>query len=99
MLIPNELKSKLPAIYSTQNEKDPIVKMKFFNPYGAGTWYLIEYDPEENLAFGYVDLGSAELGYFSITELESINLPYGLKIERDEYFEPCYLSEVNLEKV
>lgn len=94
MLIPNELKHKLPSLYSKQNEKDPIVELRFFNPYGMGAWFLMEYDPTENLAFGYVNLGSPELGYFSIDELESLPLPYGLKIERDLYFEPTSLSSI-----
>ncbi len=63
--------------------------VKFFNPYGAATWYATEYDPETGNFFGYVDLGDrrfAELGYFSLEELESIKLPGGLGIERDIHF-------------
>ena len=30
---------------------------KAFNPIGKETWYVIEYDPEKELAFGFVDLG------------------------------------------
>ena len=94
MLIPNEIKSKLPALYSQEHEKDPMVHLKFFNPVGRGTWYLIEYDPEENLAFGYIDLGHPELGYFSITEMEEIILPMSQKIERDIYFRTSVLSDI-----
>ena len=96
MLIPHRYKSLLPPLYSAENQKDPIVQLKFFNPTGAQSWFLIEYSPEENLAFGWVDLGSEppELGYFSITELECINLPFGLSIERDIHFIPCRLSTI-----
>jgi len=94
MLISNLVKSKLPALYSQESEEDPTVYLKFFNPCGSQSWFLTEYDPEDNMAFGYVDLGEPELGYFSITELEEIVLPMGLKIERDISFEPKHLSEV-----
>ena len=36
--------------------------------------------------FGSVDLGyGSELGYFRLSELQSIRLPFGLSIERDMY--------------
>ena len=38
--------------------------------------------------FGLCDLGYPELGYVSLEEIESVELPWGLKIERDMYFEP-----------
>jgi hypothetical protein len=73
------------------------VHCKLFNPAGAGTWYLTAYDPEEKLAFGFVNLGDpemAELGYISITELETLRLPFGLKIERDRHFDATPLQDV-----
>lgn len=98
-LITKELERKLPRLYDTEEEKDPMCHVKLFNPMGAGTWYIIEYDPEEKIAFGYADLnmGFPELGYISITELENIQLPLGMKIERDLYWNPRPLSEVKKE--
>ena len=64
---------------------------KFFNPTGAGTWYITEGSRLENgdyEMFGYCHLGDdeyAELGYVMLSELEKLNLPFGLKIERDLY--------------
>lgn len=62
----------------------PVVKL--FNPVGAATWLLTEI--EGDTAFGLCDLGmgSPELGSVSISELERITLPLGLKIERDLHF-------------
>jgi len=40
----------------------------------------LEYDPEEKLAFGLCVIHEPELGYFSIEELESIELQWGLGI-------------------
>ena len=67
---------------------------KFFDPCGSATWYILEYDPEQALAFSYVTgLGNDELGYTSLEELEGISRPFGLTIERDLYFVQKRLSE------
>jgi Protein of unknown function (DUF2958). len=61
---------------------------KFFNPAGRQTWYATEYDKETNICFGYVTgMDFDEWRTFSIEELESLKLPYGLKIERDLFFQ------------
>lgn len=99
MHISDDALKTLPAIYSQEHEKDPMVHLKFFNPIGCQSWFLTEYDPEEKLAFGLVDLGfdGPELGYFSLEELGAIELDLGLQIEIDEFFEPKRLSEVKSE--
>jgi hypothetical protein len=74
-------------LYSQQNEEDPMVVAKFFDPCGSATWYLTELNAEERIAFGYVTgLSYDEFGYVSIDELESLERPFGLTIERDLYF-------------
>ena len=35
-----------------------------------------------------------ELGYFALSELESVRSPLGLPVERDLYFEPKSLREL-----
>ena len=54
------------------------------------------YSQEQRCFFGLVenDYGK-EFGYFTQKELESIRLPFGLRIERDIYFEPTKLNELN----
>ena len=82
-------------LYKQEDEKDPLVVAKLFDPVGAGTWYLTEYDPEQKIAFGYVTgLQVDEFGYVSLIELESIQRPFGLTIERDLYFVQKRLSEL-----
>jgi hypothetical protein len=55
----------------------------------------LEYDPVERIAFGYVTgLAEDELGYVSLTEMESIEGPLGIGIEQDLYFQQKILSEV-----
>ena len=82
-------------LYSQENEEDPLIIAKFFDPCGSASWYITEYDPEQKTAFGFVTgLGTDELGYVSLEEMEAISRPHGLTIERDLYWKPCKLSEV-----
>lgn len=46
------------------------------------------------LFFGWVVGQAPELGYFSLSELESVRGPFGLRIERDLHFTSKPLSEV-----
>lgn len=70
--------------------KDIKVIMKLFNPMGAQTWYIYEKETED-IYWAFVNLGDpvmAECGRISMSEIMSIQLPLGLTIERDMYFEP-----------
>jgi hypothetical protein len=72
-----------------RDEKKVIAR--FFNPCGAGTWYVLEDDDWEHgrVVFGAATLGyGLELGPFSLDELEAIKLPFYLTIERDLSVEP-----------
>lgn len=93
MLLTKENRDKLPPLYSQEDEPDPMVWVKFFDPCGSWTWYATEFDGED-LFFGYVDGFEGELGYFSLSELASVKGPFGLGIERDRHFKPRRLSEV-----
>jgi len=66
-------------------EPDPVPLVKFFNPLGAATWIATELDADGDTVFGLADLGFGcpELGAFSLSEIASVRLPYGLGIERD----------------
>lgn len=93
-LLTKELEKRLPRRYSQEYNPNPIIHAKFFTPWGNWTWYMIEYDPEERTFFAYVVGFEAELGYVSLDELEDIEGPGGLRIERDRWFEPKPLSEI-----
>jgi len=64
---------------------DPVPVVKFFNPLGAATWLATELYDDEDTLFGLADLGFGcpELGCFSLSEIASVKLPFGLGIERD----------------
>jgi len=82
-------------LYSQEHESDPLVIAKLFDPCGSATWFLLEYDPVDKIAFGYVTgMTADELGYISLTEMESIEGSLGIGIEQDNYFKQKRLSEV-----
>jgi len=97
-LMTEELRKKIPPLYSQDKVKDPIVHAKYFTPDSSWTWYVVEFDGEDTF-FGYVDGIYPELGYFSLSELEGVMGPLSLKIERDLYWKPKPLSEVQKEVV
>ncbi|NLI16577.1 MAG: DUF2958 domain-containing protein [candidate division Zixibacteria bacterium] len=82
-----ELRSRLPPLYSTEDQSDPLIQLKFFTPDSNWTWYAIEFDGED-LFFGLVIGFEAELGYFRLSELQNVKGPLGLPIERDLFFSP-----------
>lgn len=85
---------KIPSLYATENETDPMVYVKFFTPDGSWSWFILEYDIDERLCFGYVEGFEREFGYFSLDELENVRGGLGMGIERDSSFVPMRLSAV-----
>jgi len=94
-LMTKEVLKEIPPLYSQENVKDPLVRLKYFSPYSGYTLYVTEFDGEDSL-FGFVNGPDQcpELGYSSLRELaEADNRGLPL-IERDRYFTPKKLSEV-----
>jgi hypothetical protein len=94
-LLPKEVADTLPPLYSTEKTPDPLVVVKFFVPWNNWTFYATEGSEEEGdwRFFGLVDGHEKELGYFVLSELESIRGPGGLTIERDLHFKQEPLSK------
>ena len=89
------LRRKLPPLYAVdRGTAEPIAQVKFFTPWTSWTWYAMEFDGED-IFFGLVDGIELEFGYFSLSELESIRGPGGLRIERDLYFQPQGVHELH----
>jgi hypothetical protein len=88
-LITQEIRKKLLANHGNDGSAQPVLKL--FCPWGAATWLISEMDPEdENYLYGLCDLGmgSPEVGGVYLPELEGIEGPLNLKIERDRYWSP-----------
>ena len=91
-LLDPESREKLPPLYS--GEELGLMAMalvKFFTPDSNWTWFASEFDGED-LFFGLVDGLEIELGYFSLSEMQSVCGPLGLPIERDLHFNPKTLK-------
>jgi len=94
-LLTKEIREKIPKLYATENIplEDKVAVVKYFTPWTSWTWYGVEFDGEDRF-FGLVDGLEREWGYFSLSELKSVSGPLGLKIERDLYFEPTKIKEI-----
>lgn len=73
-----------------QDGFDPFPVVKLFTPDAGATWLITEAYPEgEDLRlFGLCNLGlgSPELGYLMLSEIEDLRGKLGLPVERDLYF-------------
>ena len=99
-LLTKELRNNFPPLYANEDKNPEEVKIiaKYFDPTGSWTWYATEFDQKDTF-FGFVRGHENELGYFSLRELESVKLPFGLTIERDLYFGKHTLAEVMKERL
>ena len=99
-LLTKEQRMKIPALYTQENETDPMVYIKYFDPTGSWTWYVAEGEERDGdfLFFGFVIGHDAELGYFTLSQLTSAKKGrtglWAIPIERDLFFTPCRLSKV-----
>ncbi len=85
ILLTADLRERLLA-NGLERGADHVPVVKFFNPLGEGVWLATELDADGDTLFGLADLGYPELGSFSLEELASILLPFGMGIERDILF-------------
>jgi hypothetical protein len=85
ILLTDDLRERLLA-NGRDRGADHVPLVKFFNPLGEGVWLATELDADGDTLFGLADLGYPELGSFSLEELVSIVLPFGMGIERDILF-------------
>jgi hypothetical protein len=102
-LLTAELRKKLPPLHGQESKgSKAIAYIKWFTPSSSWTWYVTEGSPEEDpdgnvvdyTLFGLVDGLVKELGYFRLSEIESVRGPMGLPVERDLWWEPKTLEEI-----
>jgi len=102
-LLTDEIRKKLPPLYA-QDGKDgkAVAFVKYFTPSSSWTWLVLEGEPVQDEAqqeidfkfFGLVYGHEREFGYFLLSELEEVQGPMGLPIERDLYWQPKTLEEI-----
>jgi hypothetical protein len=95
-LLTQDLRERLPPLYSQEKEANPVVYAKFFTPDSNWTWWVTEGSPEGDdfRFFGFVRGHDDEWGYFLLSELDQARGPLGLPIERDLYFTPGRFTDV-----
>jgi hypothetical protein len=71
-LLPEEIKTQIPALYSQGGVDDPTVYVKLCTSVSAFAWFIIEFNHEDNdTCFGYIfDHDEGEFGYFSLLQLQ-----------------------------
>ncbi len=124
-LMTKDIEKQFKKIGCQENNPDPTVVVKFFNPCGVATWYATELyfvveqsDGNGGIKtveieaskmngtpgkvvdmnfYGYASLfgdHNDEWGYFALSELQSVQGPFGIGIERDKFFDPKPISKV-----
>jgi len=77
-LLPPSVLKRFAAVGAQQQNADPLVIAKYFNPCGPGTWYATEYYSDDQTFYGYVSIFgdyNDEWGYFSLEELKEFKGP------------------------
>lgn len=102
-LLPYKIRERLPSL-GGQDDKGgkAVAYAKFFTPDSSFTWLITEgfpvrdkdNEPVDYILFGLVEGQCKELGYFRLSELETVRGPMGLPIERDLYWKPKTLEEI-----
>ena len=96
-LLPDELRATIPALYSQEKVRtqEKTVYAKFFFPAADWTWFVTEGEQEGDdfVFFGFVKGFEEEWGYFTLKELENINIQL-LTVERDLHFKPGKFLDV-----
>ena len=96
-LLPDDVRDGLPALYSQEHTRNPVVHLKFFTPDSSWTWLVTEgqSDGDDFRFFGYVIGLESEWGYFLLSQLATLRGPLGLPVERDLHFSPRPFNEVD----
>ena len=76
-MLPEEARHGLPALYSQETQRDPVVHLKFFTPDAGWTWFVAEGQPdgEDFRFFGFVIGLEDEWGYCLLSQLSAVRGP------------------------
>lgn len=99
-LIPQGVRAKIPTLYRTRRESDPMVWIKFYSPFFNWQWYIVECDQVDRILifYGWMTHTTEPQGRFIRSDLASMRAYFGITIERDPQFAACRLSAVQQQK-
>jgi hypothetical protein len=93
-LLTKAIRRRLPPLYANEEKGlDALAIVKFFTPDASWTWYASEFDGED-LFFGLAVGFEPELGYFRLSELQTVRGKLNLPVERDRFFTPTPLRKL-----
>jgi hypothetical protein len=76
-----------------------IVHVKYFLPGTGFTWYVVGYDPDDDIVYNWQTGGAYdEMGTVFLRELEEVCAGGLYYVERDLYFTPKTLREIRAER-
>lgn len=101
-LITKQLEKELAKypLYSQDSKGDNAIAVcKFFLQ--GYTWYVLEAEKNsDDYEFYGITVGQfAELGYFTLSQLESVTGQWGLRVERNRGFKPTKVKDLHLDIV
>ena len=97
MIITN-FNSDIPKIYDQQRSNNPKVYARYFIDDSDWEWLVLEYSKLQRLFFGLI-LPENKLTYFTVEELQKVELEYGVKVELDTNYKIIDLKEIKNERV
>lgn len=91
--------AKYPLYSQDSKGNNAIAVCKFFLQ--GYTWYVLEAEKADNdYEFFGITVGQfAELGYSTLSQLESVTGQWGLRVERDRGFKPTKVKDLHLDIV
>ena len=97
-VITPEIQKRFNEIGEQAEHIDPIVVVKLIDDWKNIEMYLIEYEPEAHMAFGYIrKIQDDEITHgwsiFNLNKVEMLRSLDGYTIESDPNFKECRLSE------
>lgn len=106
-LITKAIEKKLPSMTTVENQdmEELIAIVQFFHPLLPLKWNVFggnKINQDDYMFYGMAfnpDCPNGELGYFTLSQLQEIEVPFGpvnFKVERDKMFKPTPATKLSL---
>ena len=96
-LINEQMANEIPALGATENQADPVARVKLSTSDGSWAWYPVELDRRTGACFGLIDGLEPHVGCFSLRKIQQLGSHLGVPVQRDVDFQPRSLTELRSE--